>query len=177
MTKKDDEYGLMIDREFRYGNERVEVHVVRRREEDGDRPLGCSGDGELYYGNGCPKHLLGLVVDGLGMYGFVSDRDPFDFIGDDVEFRNVYAMDERKLGRMSKAIKRVNARIDKDQAREPGDRLVSFAKALKLTFVVERIGERRRDPDWRFMTIEEGRNRYRAMIADATAEAKARKVA
>lgn len=175
--KPDDQYGLMIDRVNQHGTEYVEVHVVRRREEDGDRPLGCSGDGEMYLGYGCPKHLLGLVVDGLGMYGFVSDSGDAAFIGYGVEFRNVHSIDERKLGRMLKALKRVNARIEKDDAREPGDKFVAFAKALKLSFAVVRIGERRRDPDWRFMSIVEGRNCYRQMIDGAVAEVIARKVA
>src|SRR6187401_2118941 len=75
MAKPDVEYGLLIERVEEYGSEKVTVHVVRRREADGNVPLGCSGDGESYLGYGCSKHLLGLVVDGLGMYGFVSDSD------------------------------------------------------------------------------------------------------
>lgn len=176
MAKPDDEYGLLIDRVNQHGTEYVTVHVVRRREADGDVPLGCSGDGEFYAGYGCPKHLLGLALDGLGMYGFASDSDGM-FIGHDVEYRNVYASGERKLGSMLKAIKRVNARIDKDDAREPGDKFMAFAKALKLSFAVTRIGERRRDPEWRFMSIAEGRNTYRQMIEAASAEVLARKVA
>jgi len=176
MPKKDDEYGLLIERSNEYGSEKVTAHVVRRREEDGNVPLGCSGDGESYAGYGCPKHLLGLVLDGLGMYGFVSDSDG-QFIGYGVEFRNVYSSDERKLGRMLKALKRVNARIEKDDAREPGDKFMAFAKALKLSFAVHRIGERRRDPEWRFMSIAEGRNYYRQTIEAASAEVLARKVA
>jgi hypothetical protein len=175
--KKDDEYGLLIDRTNNYGTDYVEVHVVRRRKEDGDIPLGCSGDGEMYLGYGCPKHMLGLVVDGLGIYGFVSDGKDPDFIGTDVEFRNVYASSETKLGRMLKAIKKVNARITKDEAREPGDKFVSFAKALKLSFAVVRVGERRSNPDWRFMSIAEGRNCYRQMIETAVADALARRAA
>ena len=54
---------------------------------------------------------------------------------------------------------------------------MAFATALKLSFAVTRIGERRRDPDWRFMSIVEGRNCYRQMIESAVAEALARKVA
>jgi hypothetical protein len=54
---------------------------------------------------------------------------------------------------------------------------MAFAKALKLSFAVVRIGERRPNPDWRFMSIVEGRNCYRAMIGSAVAEVLARKVA
>jgi hypothetical protein len=175
MTKPDDQYGLLIDRTNNYGTDYVEVHVVRR-EPSGEAPLGCSGDGELYLGYGCPKHLIGLALDGLGIYGFVSDSDS-SFIGTDVEFRNVYASGAGKLARMLKAIKKVNAQIEKDDAREPGDKFVAFAKALKLSFAVTRIGERRANPDWRFMSIAEGRNCYRQMIETAVADALARRVA
>jgi hypothetical protein len=53
---------------------------------------------------------------------------------------------------------------------------MAFAKALKLSFAVTRIGERR-DPEWRFMSIVEGRNLYRQKIETASAEVLARKVA
>jgi hypothetical protein len=42
---------------------------------------------------------------------------------------------------------------------------------------VARIGERGPNPDWRFMSIAEGRNCYRQMIEIASAEVLARKVA
>lgn len=56
---------------------------------------------------------------------------------------------------------------------------MAFAKALKLSFAVTRIGERRPNvsPEWRFMSILEGRNTYRQMIETASAEMLARKVA
>jgi len=156
------EYGLMLARTNFYGTEYIEVHVVRR-EEGRDAPLGCSGDGEQFYDSGAPKHLIGLRLDGLGMYGFVSDGKDPAFIGNDVEYRNVYAMDERKLRGMVKTIKRINDRIQKTEAREPGDKLMAFAAALKLSFVVERIG-RAPNLDWRYMSVVEGRNRYRDLI-------------
>ena len=54
---------------------------------------------------------------------------------------------------------------------------MAFAEALKLSFAVTRIGERRPNPDWRFMSIAEGRNYYRRMIEIASAEVPAREVA
>jgi hypothetical protein len=172
--KPDDQYGLLIEPVNRYGTEYIEVRVVRR-DPQYEHPVGCPSDGDNFYGYGCPKHLLGMVL--LGMYGFVSDSSDVAFIGHEIEFRDVYAIDERKLGRMLKAIKRINARIEKDQAREPGDKFMAFAKVLKLSFAVVRVGERRPNPDWRFMSIEDGRNYYRHMIEGAVADAVARKVA
>jgi hypothetical protein len=168
------EYGLMIDRTNSSGTDYVEVHVVRR-EPGRDMPLGCSSDGESFYGEGTPKHLIDLCLDGLGMYGFACDSTESSFIGNDVEYRNVYSMSERKLQRMLKAIKRVNARIQKDEAREPGDKFMALANALKLSFAVHRIGPRRSNPEWRWMTITEGRNYYRSQIEAAITETNNRK--
>jgi len=176
MTKPDDEYGLLIEKVIRYGTEYVEVRVARR-EDRYDHPVGCPSDGSLFIGYGTPKHMLGLVVDGLGMYGFVSETGEPTFIGADVEFRDVHSGDQTKLERMLKAIKRVKARIEKDDAREPGDKFMAMAKALKLSFAVERIKRNSNSDDWRWMPIAEGRNRYRAMIEESVAEAVARKAA
>src|SRR3954469_9955707 len=169
--KKLDEYGLLIEPVNRYGTEYVEVRVVRR--EDGrEGPLGCSGDGEAFYGYGCPKHLVGLSLDGLGMYGFVSEGKDPAFIAADVEFHNIYGAHATRLKRMLKAINRVTARIRKDNAgRDPGDKFMSFAAALKLSFAVVR-NTPGRDSDWTFMSITEGRNRYRDLIDKALAKAK-----
>lgn len=176
MTKPDDQYGLLIEKVIRYGTEYVEVRVARR-EERYDHPVGCPSDGSMFAGYGTPKHMLGLVVDGLGMYGFVSETGEPCFIGADIEFRDVHALDEAKLTRMLKALKRVKARVEKDEAREPGDKFMALAKSLKLSFAVERIKRNGDSDDWRWMSVEEGRNRYRANIEEAVATAVERKAA
>jgi len=172
--KAPNEYGLLIERINRYGTEYVEVKLTRR-EPDRDYPLGCSSDGESFYGEGVPKHLIGLNLDGLGMRGFVSDTDAA-YIAASIEYSDVHSMDERKLRRMVKTIKKVNDRVQKDEAREPGDKFMALAAALKLSFAVERKGKPGPGtPQWRWMSIVEGRNRYRAMIEEARAEVAERK--
>jgi hypothetical protein len=178
MTKPDDQYGLVIERVQRYGTEYVEVRVARR-EAKYEHPVGCPSDADNFLGYGCPKHMLGLVVDGLGMYGFVSDgefREP-DFIGAEIEFRDVHSAGVTKLNAMLKALKKIKARVEKDEAREPGDKFMALAKSLKLSFAGERLKRNGNSEDWRWMSVEEGRNRYRARIEEAVEEAKARKVA
>jgi hypothetical protein len=176
MTKPDDQYGLLIEKVIRYGTEYVEVRVARR-EEKYDHPVGCPSDGSDFLGYGTPKHMLGLVVDGLGMYGFVSHTGEPSSIAYDVEFRDVHSISERKLKSMTKAIRKVNAKVEKDDAREPGDKFMALAKSLKLSFAVERIKRNSDSDDWRWMSVEEGRNRYRALIEETVAAAVARKAA
>ena len=165
-------YGLLLRRELKYGTEKVAAYMVCR-EAGKDHPYGVSSDGENTYDREVPKHMHGLLLDGLGMYGFVNDTNDFSFIGHEVEYRDVFCIDLRKATRIAKTLKRVLARLNKDNAYEPGDRLVSLAKALKLDFVVEQIdkfGSNYSDNKWRWMTIPEGRDRYRALIVEATDE-------
>jgi hypothetical protein len=175
MTPNND-YGLLIEPINRYGAEYIDARVVRR-DPKYEHPIGCPSDGDVFLGYGTPKHLLGLVLDGLGMYGFVTDGNDPTFIGTEIEFRETYGINEPKLRRMLKTMRRVNARIAKDQAREPGDKFTSLAAALKLSFAVERIARRGDGRDWRWMSIAEGRNRYRALIDTAVAAAVSRKIA
>ena len=172
------QYGLLLRRRFEYGTEYVEAYLVSR-ENGKDYPLGCASDGENQFDREVPKHVHGLQLDGLGMHGFVSDFDEPTFIGHEVEYRSVFSIDQPKLARMSRTIKRVLTRIRKDEAHEPGDRLVALADALRLSFVAEQTGKNRSstyaENDWRFMSIPEGRDRYRQLIAEATAEVRQRK--
>lgn len=91
-------------------------------------------------------------------------------------FRNVHAVYEHDVVAMAKTLKLINARLRKDEAYEPGDQLFSFAAALKLSFVVERISNSYSssyDADkWRWMSVAEGRNRFRQLIEDAKAATK-----
>ena len=176
MTKPDDQYGLLIEKVIRYGTEYVEVRVARR-EERYEHPVGCPTDGAEFLGYGTPKHMLGLMVDGLGMDGFASESGEPSFIGSEIEYRDVHSVAERKLMQMLKTIRRVKTRVEKDQAREPGDRFMALARSLKLSFAVERIKRNGNEQDWRWMSVEEGRNRYRHIIEEAVAEAIARTAA
>lgn len=169
-------YGLLLSRRFEHGTEYVEVSLISREDEN-EYPKGVSS---LYTWE-LPKPLAGCEFDGLGMYGFVSEANDNQYIGYEAEYRGVYAVDESRARRMAKTLNRVNNRIQKDRAHDPGDKLVAIARALKLDFVVERVGKRigssYADMDWRWMTVEEGRNRYRELIATAIAEVKEGKAA
>jgi hypothetical protein len=162
------EYGLLIERRNDHGTSQVWATVCAR--EDGkDYPLGCSGDGENEFDKDVPKHMHGLLVDGLGLYGFLSEHGGH-FYGADLEYRNVFSVNLPKTERMTRTLKRVWARFNKDQAREPGDRFAALASALKLTFTCERLQPEvtaRTGEKFRFMPLAEGRNRYRVLIEEA----------
>lgn len=174
-TTKVKEYGLLLQRENRHGTDYVVARIVRR---DGESPIGCSTDGEREWDGEVPKHLRGTHLDGLCMHGFVSDFGDCDYIGFEPEYRDVYAVDLRKAQAMAKTIKRVVAQQERDKAREPGDVLASFAKALKLGFVAKRRGPNKgssySDNEWNFMSIAEGRNEFRHLINEARTELRER---
>jgi hypothetical protein len=170
------EYGLLIKRENRYGTEHILVQVVCR-EPDREAPLGCSNDGERGWDGDVPKHLHGTQLDGLCCDGHVSDYGGGEFIGFTPEYREVYSIEMDKLARMSKTLKRVVAQKEKDKAYEPGDTLVSMAKALKLSFVVMQNGRKPDEVRWNYMNIVEGRNCLRRVIEEAVAEERKRKLA
>lgn len=174
MTQTPRQYGLLIARRNFYGTEYIDVRIVNR---EGDSVRGCGGDGCSSYNND-PKHLWGMQLDGLGLYGFVSEYNNSDFIGCEPEFRDVYALDLRKVEGMRKTLKRIVGQQQRDRAFEHGDRLVSLAKALKLTFVCHKISP---DPvawdesRWDFMSIEAGRNYFRHVVEEVRAEVTAKK--
>jgi hypothetical protein len=154
-------YGLLIRRENRYGTEYISAQLVKR--EDGhDAPRGVLSEYDR------PKHLEGLHLENLGIEGFILDDG--HLCGFQPGYRSVHHAYEHDVVAMAKTLKLINAKLRKDAAEEPGDILASFAAALKLSFVVEM---RSRDSyynsanQWRWMSIAEGRNRFRQLVADA----------
>jgi len=177
-SKKPYAFGLHIERLQHYGTEYVRA-VICRRDPEHEHPLGVSNLSE--FDSQMPKHLKRFALDGLGMYGFISDSSDLAYIGFEPEFRDVFAMHLPKLEAMARTLKRVVTHERKVEAYEPGDRFMSLAKSLKLSFAVERLSPRGdRNHSWRWMSVEEGRNRFRDMIdqaREATAVRKGMKAA
>src|ERR1700690_1029933 len=92
-------YGLLLRREVsKYlGNVALIAEVVKR-EGDHHAPRNC--------GQGWPWES-GHYLDGLTMRGFVADSEPFNFIGFDPEYVNVFTVDEHKAKRMATTLHRV----------------------------------------------------------------------
>lgn len=160
-------YGLLLRRYTEHGWECLTAELVRR-EGDHHAPRNVS-EGWIEDSNR-PKHLQGFALAGLALDGHISNVSRDTFVLGSPAFKNVYLVDERDARRMVKTLKRVNAKLAADAAYSPEDKLISLCSALKLSFVVECRETNQRssydDNRWNWMTIGEGRNRYRALIAE-----------
>jgi len=168
-------YGLLIEATNRYGTTYVEARVVCRENSD-DFPRGCSSNpwGEDY---DAPKNFHGLYLDGLTMRGFHSDLNRV-FIGYEPKYCDMHSVNANKANRMAKTLKRIDAAIAKAEAHSPEDVFLALAKALKLSFVVEKnpnkpsFGSSYSDNQWYWMSVASGRNRYRRLIEETRPEQK-----
>lgn len=167
-------YGFMIERDLSNGTEYVKARVMVR-EGNLEYPINPSSDGEQAYEHHATQ--TGLMLDGLTIYGHVYERD-LTFIMSTVKYTQVYYLELPVAEKAVKTLRRIEARIQKDAAREPGDVYSSVAAALGLTFAVERVGRREtssyRDSDWNWMTIQQGRNLFRRHIEMALDDARKR---
>jgi hypothetical protein len=163
------EYGLLLENRFKYGSEQIVARLVKR-ENGGEHPLGCSSDGEWL---DVQKPHAYRRYDGLGLYGFVTDKEQHFIGAGEPKYRDVYEMNVHDLVAMTRTLNTVNRALTKAQVREAGDILYIFAKSLSLTFVVERIENGRAERstysenEWHFMTLAQGRERYRELIRQA----------
>lgn len=158
-------YGLLLRTEIKHGSEYLIAELVKR-EGEYPAPRNCS-DG-LFSEDGRPKYLEPLHLCNLRMQGFLSTYEPFDFLGFEPGYYNVYSINEHSAKRMARTLKLVNDRIRKDCAYSAVDCFVALCSALRLSFVVECRDATQRssydDNQWHWMSIAEGRNRYRQMI-------------
>lgn len=169
MTEEIKEYGLLIERVNRYNTERVIARLVSR--ENGS-PIGCRSPD---YDN--PWHFDGLAIDYF-IYVSEYNKEPAHALGGTPRYENVYSIELNDARKMASTLGKVAKQLERDEAREPGDIFVSLARALKLSFAVEMRGESvsstYADNKWRFMTIAEGRNRFRQLIETACKEVDAK---
>ena len=166
-------YGLLIEAADEYQSLNIIARMVTR-ENDSYYPINCRDiESDIW---GAPKHMAGLALDGLQLRGHYYDRHGggWELIGFYPVYRDVFSMDQKHVLAMAKTIKRVNGRIEADQAHaDPGDSLMAFAQALKLDFCVIRaerqdngIGSGYAAWSWVFMPVGEGRVQLRRLIAD-----------
>lgn len=155
--------GILIERRQRYGTEYV-IAKAMLREDGASHPINATGSGFSRE----RQELDGLAISG---HVYQYRDDPPELIGADPEYRDLHSIDRRRAEIMAKCLKRIEARIAKDDSREYGDVLLSFARAIGASWIVECADDTGRtsycDNAWRFMSLTEGRNRYRDMIRAA----------
>jgi hypothetical protein len=158
-----------IEVENRHGFEYLVVRVMKRERRvlDGgelgefvDHPLNI---GSNTYAEDAPFHGLemnGYFRDGGGMIGFRP------------MYYNVAFIETRQAQAMAKMLAKIDRVLQKAQAHEVGDVFMAFCKAVGIKSVAFcPVPPRQRhstiaDNDWRFDTLEEGRDRLRKLCAE-----------
>lgn len=164
--------GVVVQRVSRHGWERLEVRAMAR-DGDADYPRGvCGGTWSRFSGVPC--------VDGLQLAGSVSqysDDRPASFWLSAPEYREVFSIELEQAKAMADVLTRIARHRERDQAYDPGDYFLSFARAIGAKWV---CFEARRQPDnrgstwsgtrWVWYGLTDGRNEYRARIAQWLSE-------
>jgi hypothetical protein len=167
----ENKYGLLLRRSNLYGTEYLVAELVRR-EGDHHAPRNCSDGVFSEYGR--PKHLARYSLDSLQMKGFIGTSTPNELIGFEPAYYDVHVIRKQAAHRMAHTLQAINNQITKDSAYNAVDCFTSMCKALRLSFVVERkgadFGSSYDNNQWRWMTVGEGRNRYRHLIEEMVAE-------
>lgn len=158
MTETKSTLGVQISRQQRSGCEYVVCRVMQRQGE-ARHPLNATDrwDGKIFAEN--------LVLE-----GYVSEYGDHVFCLFDPGYRDIYSASLGKVRRMADTLKRIEARILRDEAREPGDVFLAFCKAIGATWAVvevENRGTMLSDSLWCFYSVSEGRNRFRLEIERA----------
>jgi len=151
--------GVMLSVENRHGTDYIVVRVMRR-EDEARHPLNISFGMFQEYGD-----YADLILD-----GFVTDRD-HKFIANKPCFYDVTSVEIDRAKKMAAVLTKIQKQMIKDSAGEPGDVFASFCKAIGAKWAVVQRDERRggslADHQWSWMSVTEGRNYLRRMIATA----------
>jgi hypothetical protein len=107
-----------------------------------------------------PFHV-GYYFYNLRMDGMVEEDGTW--FSSSPSFGSAYNVRMDDLDGMYATLRRITKGLEKDAAIEPGDRLVSIARSLKLDFVATKRPDQSNGKYW-FWSIAEGRNRYRELI-------------
>jgi uncharacterized protein YodC (DUF2158 family) len=110
----------------------------------------------------------------LEMSSYVSDT--FGCAVLEFEFRDIFSVTLRRATSMAKTLARILKMIDKEEAKEHGDRLTVFAKATGATRCVwydrKANGSRNwnNEINWQYLSLAAGREKLRSIVRDAEAE-------
>jgi hypothetical protein len=171
-------YGFRIDEE-RFADCPAVVARVLAREGEAESPINPRSEGEDSIWDAPPKQ------DGLALASLeiITWRDSnFKYVTEvQVRFDTVRFVDQKLAERMLKTMKRINRELRKTTAREAGDVLMAVAKAIGATWLVEAAGPNKgnfyTDMQWRFGTLIEARDKFRALVDKLRAPVEAREQA
>ena len=167
-------YGFIVENQTNYGTDYVVARVMCRRDNE-NYPTNPGSRVVMSYADDEPKNLVGLYLDGLEIHGheYTNCDGVAEYIGFTPIYKDQYSVDERQAKAMAKTLSKISKQIDKDNAREAGDILMSIAAALKLSFYVERTdntpgtGHSYNDRKWRFTSVSAARDQLRNLIKTA----------
>lgn len=173
MSERKITVGLMVQRITRYKSEHVDVTAMSR-EDDASYPRGTT----WYLSDGKP------CIDGLSMRGCVwapdydHDRPPV-FDVERPAFYDCHCVEFGKAKAMATTLGNIAKRVERDNAREPGDMLLAMARAIGAQWIC--IPHRGRyqggswsDSRWIWYGLTDGRNAYRSLIEEALREERER---
>jgi hypothetical protein len=158
MTKPIYNYVATIKRDFIYSTEYLMVGFGKRSSLEPEKVLGLRSEGESIIWD-APHHLDGLVLDSLQMRGFYSDHNRC-IIWSDWEYYP-YCVDSQTCKLMVRTLDKIYRKLQKEEARDPGDQLVAVCKLFRIKQVAfwrSTDYERRTGKKWTFHTVNEGRN-------------------
>jgi hypothetical protein len=162
MTDKS-EVILFLSRDSRYGSERIVCQPLTLR--PGDKtPTNPSEWGDEP-----------LSLENLRLSTGVSDYSGEAF-SSEIDYRDVYSINARKAARMSKTLAKIAKEVERFEAREHGDMLVAFARAIgakRMAWNPKADIENNRwfsERTWYYDSIPSAREKYRALIQEAVAD-------
>jgi hypothetical protein len=160
-------YGLHVTTEDFANDDEIFVRIMTR-EGGAHHPLNPRGDGESSIWD-APKQCEGLLFADLRLRTTTSEINPLRPILS-IEYDNLRFVTLEKAKKAAATLTKIDRQLSRDNAIEPGDILMSFARAVHATFhVIESSPGKRADwlPDrqWRFAPITSARDEFRRQIA------------
>jgi hypothetical protein len=172
MSDENISYGLMVNRVMRHGRDYLEVRVMERKG-DSDYPRNTSS----WYAFEEKPYLEDLLMSG-GVY--THDDKKASFSIDRPEFSETRGVRLPQAKAMVKTLTKIAKHMDKEQAREPGDVFMAFARAVDAQWVciprkarMERSCYEENRWAW-YSSLTEARNAFRQVIADMVFEEQTR---
>lgn len=169
-------YGLRVYTHKRQFADHPEIVArIMVRENQADSPINPRGDGEHPIWD-APKHMAGLALADLQLrvWFYTSTNDKPQACGPYIQYNDAHYIELAHAERMARTLKKIHKAIDKAQAHEPGDVLMTMAKALGLTFTVTETRDGHsstyRDSQWRFSQLTDARDQLRAQVEKTRAE-------